>query len=122
MTFPFFKRVIIESPYRANDINSLETHKAYLKVAMMDSIMRGEAPCASHKLYTDIFNDDDENERKLGIELGFAWLQAADLVAFYVDFGFSAGMSACLVDPKTHRFRLPYEIRRVKEDVLSQLR
>ena len=113
-----FRRVIIESPYRGE----VERNKAYLRVCMMDSIMRGEAPSASHKLYTDVLNDDDPEQRRLGIELGYAWINVADLVAFYVDFGISHGMHACLKDIKSLKFRIPYEIRKVKEDVLNTIR
>jgi hypothetical protein len=112
-----FKKVIIESPYRGD----IERNKAYLKICMLDSIDRGEAPCASHKLYTDVLDDNDPEERRLGMDLGFAWLQAADLVAFYSDFGFSGGMFACLTDLKTARFRVPYEIRKVQPHVLSAI-
>jgi hypothetical protein len=113
-----FKRVIIESPYSGE----VERNKAYLKVCMLDSITRGEAPYASHKLYTDVLDDNDKDERRLGIELGFAWLKVADLVAFYIDFGMSPGMLACWTDLKTLKFRVPFEKRRVKEDVLNQFR
>lgn len=112
-----YKKVVIESPYRGD----VERNMAYLKVCMLDSIARGEAPIASHKLYTDVLNDDDEAERQLGINLGFAWLQAADLVAFYTDFGISSGMAASLEDLRTFRFRVPYEMRKVSPDVIRSI-
>jgi len=112
-----FKRVIIESPYSGE----IERNKAYLRVCMLDSIAKGEAPCASHKLYPDVLNDDDPDERRLGIELGFAWLQVASLVAFYTDLGWSPGMVACLNDLKNIRFRVPYETRKVSKDVLDSI-
>jgi len=111
----FYPKVIIESPYRGE----VERNKAYLKICMLDSIERGEAPSASHKLYTDVLDDNDPYERALGIELGFAWLKAADLVAFYIDFGMSSGMAACLEDIRTARFRVKSEIRRVQPHVLN---
>jgi len=117
MTFPHYKLVVIESPYSGD----IKRNMTYLKLAMLDSIMRGEAPTASHKLYTDVLNDNDPDERKLGIELGFAWLQAASLVAFYSDFGFSNGMSACLKEIKSARFRVPYEIRKIDASKLNTI-
>src|SRR5215469_3585708 len=114
----FRPKVIVESPYRGD----LVRNKNYLRLCMYDSIVRGEAPSASHKLYTDVLNDDDPDERELGLELGFIWLKAADLVAFYVDFGFSPGMAACLRDIKTFRFRIRYEIRRISANVLDTIR
>ena len=84
--------------------------------------MRGEAPSASHKLYTDVLNDDDSEQRRLGIELGYAWINVADLVAFYIDFGISHRMHAGLKDIKSLKFRVHYEIRKVSSDVLNTIR
>ena len=112
-----FRRVVIESPY-AGDIKA---NMAYLKIAMYDSIMRGEAPIASHKLYTDVLDDNDPEQRRLGIELGLSWLKVCDLVAFYTDLGMSPGMAACLGELKSLRFRVPFEMRKVREDVLSSI-
>lgn len=114
----FYRKVTIESPYRGN----IEQNKAYLRICMLDSIERGEAPSASHKLYTDVLDDDNEEERLLGIELGFAWLKASDLVAFYEDLGWSPGMKACLKCLKYARFRVPYEIRKVQPHVICAIR
>ena len=112
------KRVVIESPY-AGDI---QRNLAYAKLAMADSIYRGEAPYASHLLYTQILHDEDPEERKLGIDMGRAWIEAADLVAFYVDFGFSPGMTSCLVKLKNRTLRVPHEVRKINPDVLDSFR
>ena len=117
MTVPHFRLVVIESPYRGE----VERNKAYLKLCFLDSIMRGEAPTASHKLYTDVLDDDDPNERKLGIDLGFAWVRAADLVAFYTDFGMSGGMSECLRLIKNATFRVKYEMRKVNANAIRSI-
>lgn len=114
----FFKKVVIESPYKGD----VKRNMAYLKICFLDSINRGEAPTASHKLYTDVLNDDDEEERKLGIQMGLVWLRAADLVAFYTDLGWSPGMVACLTEIKSARLRVPYEIRKVEGHVISAIR
>lgn len=84
--------VIIESPY-AGDI---EENVTYARAAMRDSLRRGEAPIASHLLYTQpgILRDEMPEERKLGIEAGFEWWRKADLIAFYIDRGMSPGMNA----------------------------
>ena len=61
---------------------------------MRDSILRGEAPFASHLLYTqpDILDDDNPEERAIGIKRGFQWTIVANLVAVYTDNGISPGM------------------------------
>jgi len=82
------KLVLIESPF-AGDV---ETNLRYLKACMLDSFNRGEAPFASHKLYTDVLDDDVTEQRALGISAGLAWGQKADFTALYVDRGVSGGM------------------------------
>ena len=84
------KRVIIESPYAGN----IERNVAYARAAMADCLARGEAPYASHLLYTQpgVLRDEDPLEREIGITAGFAWRDVADLTVFYVDLGWSAGM------------------------------
>lgn len=84
------KRVVIESPF-AGDI---EKNLKYTRACMRDSIMRGEAPIASHLLYTQegILDDDNPDERALGIEIGLLWGKHAEITAVYTDFGITKGM------------------------------
>ena len=84
------RRVLIESPF-AGDV---ERNVRYLRAALRDCLMRGEAPFASHGLYTlpGVLDDTDPLERELGIEAGLTWGQAADLTAVYTDLGISEGM------------------------------
>ena len=82
------KRVIIESPY-AGDV---KRNVKYAKACLYDSLARGEAPIASHLLYTQVLNDKKPGERKKGIEAGLEWLEVADLHVFYIDLGYSPGM------------------------------
>ena len=82
--------VIIESPY-AGDIDA---NVEYARRCVRDSLMRGEAPIASHLLYTQpgILRDDVDVERFLGIDAGLAWRNVADATVVYVDRGKSRGM------------------------------
>lgn len=84
------KRVIVESPYAGDVAFNTE----YARACMADCLRRGEAPYASHLLYTQpgVLDDDKPDERRLGIEAGLAWGEAAELVAAYTDLGISAGM------------------------------
>jgi hypothetical protein len=86
------KLVIIESPY-AGDV---ETNVAYARACMRDSLNRGEAPIASHLLYTQpgILRDEVPEERQWGIDAGLAWRSVAEFAAFYTDRGWSSGMNA----------------------------
>jgi hypothetical protein len=84
------RRVIIESPY-AGDI---ERHVTYARAALRDSLARGEAPIASHLLYTQpgVLDDAVPQERQRGMNAGLVWGAAAEAVVVYIDCGLSAGM------------------------------
>lgn len=86
------KKVVIESPFAG----STKLNIAYAKMAVHDSLSRGEAPIASHLLLAahGICNDDEPYERSMGIDAGLAWHSVADDIAFYTDLGMSPGMEA----------------------------
>lgn len=86
------KKVVIESPYKATDAYTVEQHERYLEFAMQDALHKGEAPFASHMLYTKVLNDDDAIERMQGIRAGLLWGEGCDYVAVYRDMGISSGM------------------------------
>lgn len=66
----------------------------YLRACIRDSLMRGEAPFASHAIYTQpgVLDDLIPHERLFGIHAGFAWRRFASCTALYVDLGLSQGM------------------------------
>src|SRR5262245_9240670 len=72
----------------------LFSNRAYLQACIRDSLRRGEAPFASHQMYTQALDDDDPLDRQLGISAGFEWHCAADYVVVYADRGVSSGMEA----------------------------
>ena len=84
------KRVIIESPF-AGDV---KRNIKYARKCVKHSLSLGEAPIASHLLYTqkDILDDSIESERLQGINAGLAWKQVAEKQIFYIDYGYSKGM------------------------------
>ena len=86
------RRVVVESPYAG----AVEENVAYAERALLDSLRRGEAPVASHLLYTLVLDDDVPEDRSLGIGAGLAWMRVADLVAVYWDRGISPGMFAAI--------------------------
>ena len=54
----------------------------------------GEAPLASHLIYTQpgVLDDTNLSERHIGIKAGLAWGELADITAVYTDLGLSGGM------------------------------
>lgn len=83
--------VVIESPY-AGDVDA---NVRYAKECFNDCLKRGEAPYASHLLFTQpgLLDDTVPSERKLGMEAGFAWGDRAHLRAVYTDLGITPGMN-----------------------------
>lgn len=91
-----FKRVVIESPFGAPTKEGQEENIRYLRACMRDCLDRGEAPFASHGLYTQdgVLNDWDPHEREKGIQAGFEWRAVAQATIVYSDRGITAGMRA----------------------------
>lgn len=88
--FRGMKLVVIESPYAGN----IHRNVRYARLCVKDCIRRGEAPIASHLLFTQdgILDDDIPEERATGMNAGFAWGRHADMVVVYSDLGVSGGM------------------------------
>lgn len=82
--------VIVESPY-AGDV---ESNVDYARACIADCLKRGEAPFASHLLYTQpgVLNDNLVDERKLGIDAGLEIGKRADATVVYLNRGLSRGM------------------------------
>lgn len=109
-----FRRVIVESPYRALNSRTARRNIAYAISAMKDAINRGEAPFLSHLLYPDALDDTVPYERELGITLGYAWWASAEAVCFYCDLGWSMGMvNAKILAQSRH---IPIEERYIAQD------
>ena len=87
-------RVIVESPFAGATARIMERNERYLRACLRDCLMRGEAPFASHGLYTlpGVLDDGNAVERKLGILAGFAWRPVAELTAVYDDYGITECM------------------------------
>lgn len=106
------RKVILESPFAGNVNLNIE----YARACVADSLRRGEAPLASHLLYTQpgVLDDGKPEERRLGIDAGHAWLTDADAMVVYSDFGHSAGMVQGMA--RASRAGIPVETRTVGFD------
>lgn len=103
------KRVILESPYAG----ATERNTRYLRRCLRDSLMRGEAPFASHAIYTQdgVLDDTVKDERERGIDAGHAWYSVADACVVYEDFGLSVGMQQGIA--RAMAAGLPVEMRKI---------
>lgn len=108
-----FKPVILETPY-AGDIKK---NLRFLRQCMRACIMQGEAPYASHALYTQpgVLNDEDPDERLLGISAGFAFRSLAQYTVVYIDNGISYGMSMGIEHARSIGQQI--EFRKLEDDL-----
>lgn len=79
--------VQLESPYGSTDPEVVAQNEQYLQNCICDCLERGEAPFASHQMYTDALDDQIPEQRALGIAAGFVWASFAKLRVVYLDRG-----------------------------------
>lgn len=105
--------VILESPYAGTTDEEINGNVEYARRCVRDSLMRGEAPIASHLLYTQpgILDDSIPVERMRGITAGLAWRKVAEASVVYVDKGISQGMQYGIAAAEAAG--LDIEIRRI---------
>jgi len=98
--------VLIESPF-AGDV---DRNTAYARSALRDSLLHGEAPFASHLLYTQpgVLRDEVPVERLIGIDAGLSWGTMADATVVYQDLGISAGMEKGIYSAQSLGRRVEY--------------
>lgn len=83
---------VIESPFSAPDVDGLVRNVQYTMLAVRDSLNRDEAPYASHLFYTQMLDDNNQDERQLGMDAGLTICHHAEQTAVYTDYGTSRGM------------------------------
>lgn len=102
--------VILCSPYAASAKSDRATNDRYLKACMLDSLGRGEAPLASHALWTQFLDDNDHESRQMGLDCEHTWLAHAAYVVVYIDLGISSGMALAIA--KAESFARPMHVER----------
>lgn len=107
-----WKLVVLESPYAAATQEEFDKNKAFARACLRDCLSRNESPIASHLLLTQqgVLDDNDPDQRKVGIGAGHAWTAVADAVVVYTDLGISAGMRAGITVAEAHRKEIIYRV------------
>ncbi len=109
------KKVVIESPLSGDFARNIR----YARLCGLDCIRRGEAPYASHLLMTQFLDDALPEERKVGMEAGFAWGAVGELVAVYQDLGLSGGMKMGIDNAQNRGQEIEY--RNLPHDLMMLL-
>ena len=107
------RKVLIESPFSAPTAEETEINVKYARAAIRDALSKGDAPLASHLLYTQdgILNDDIPEERSWGIEAGLTWYEVAEACVVYTDRGISKGMKYGIA--RAESLGIPVEYREI---------
>ncbi len=116
---------ILESPYAAATWIGRWQNVRYARRCVRDSLMRNEAPIASHLLYTQpgILLDGVPGQRARGIEAGLAWGKVATLTAVYTDRGISSSMRQGILNArKAGRTVVVRSLRRMNVELPDELR
>lgn len=85
--------VMLESPYAGETAYDVARNEDYARRCLLNSIRLGEAPMAGHLLYTQVLQDANPTERKLGIRSHLAWLRRSRGIVLCTDRGVSPGMN-----------------------------
>lgn len=103
------KLVIIESPYAGDVARNVE----YARRCVRDSLEQGEAPIASHLLYTQsgILDDNEPTQREWGIAAGLEWRRVAEATVVYTDYGITEGMQFGI--DTVYSYGNPIEFRKI---------
>lgn len=102
------KRVLVITPFMAEDLSKASLMKRYAERALKDSITRNEAPVMSHLFYYNVLNSNDAIERDIGLHSQLAWIGKADLVVIYVDYGITAAMQVAINVAETKSRKIEY--------------
>lgn len=111
------KLVIVESPLFAPTTKEVDRNIDYARACLRDCLSKGEAPLASHLLYTQpgVLDDKKPEERKRGMEAGFAWTEQCasrmHACVVYTDRGISDGMQQGITIAS--KARIPLEFRKL---------
>lgn len=113
--------VILETPYAADTEAGIQENIDFARACMRACLLRGEAPLASHLLYTQpgVLDDKIPEERSLGIDAGLLWGQFAKKTVMYLDRGISRGMRYGIENAK--KMNRPVETRYLDESKNGKL-
>lgn len=90
------KATVILSPFMAEDPSRANAMARYAKRCVQDSLLKNEAPVASHYFYYEVLNSNLSIERDIGLQSQLTWVQHAELIAVYIDMGITQAMDLAI--------------------------
>ncbi len=86
------KKVYICSPYRAHSSAELDRNIEYVQEITRQVLRAGYAPITPHLYMTQCLNENDPEERSIGMAAGLQLLAGCDFVVIGDRYGISEGM------------------------------
>lgn len=117
------RTVVVESPYMGEGSTEEEIvantarNIRYLRACLRDCVVNyNESPYASHAILTQpgVLDDNNPEERALGIAAGFELRHIVEATVVYTDLGISRGMRYGIEDAEAKN--RPYEYRTLGPD------
>ena len=82
------KIAYICSPYSGD----IKRNKEYARELTLQAIKDGYAPITPHLYITECLDDDEPEQRELGLNAGIALLSVCDIIIVGIKYGISDGM------------------------------
>lgn len=92
------KIAYICSPYRADDPATIRRNVNYAKELTRRAIKNYYAPITPHLYLTQALDDNDANERNVGLAAGIELLKKCDVLIVGNKYGISDGMRAEILE------------------------
>lgn len=88
------------SPYRAEDKKTLRRNKFYARTLTRMAIDCGLAPITPHLYITKVVDDNNPDDRYVGLRAGLELLAKCDMVLYGSKYGISEGMAGELQEAR----------------------
>lgn len=107
--------VYICSPFRAKDSEQKKLHIDYAKELSRRCVLKGFSVITPHLYYTNFLDDDDELERKMGLESARNLILECDYMLVGVKYDMSEGMRAeiCFAEKHDVPVRFLYKLEKL---------
>lgn len=99
---------IIETPFKSDDIVLRNENILYTNLVSRVLMKQGTSPLFFHTLYTQHLDDDNKEERSLGLEMSFMHHSHVDKKIVAVDRGISQGMRLGIMDAQSKGIPIEY--------------
>lgn len=111
LTLKSSKAVFLISPFQTDNISDMSKMERYAKRCYDDSIHHNESPILSYSFYQNlsgVSGTQTERDRALGLQV--TWINKADTVVVYNDFGITPIMNALINQAKLKNKHVEYRI------------